>query len=53
LIEEMPLFATAGAGAGGAAEPSPLEALLAETDPDALTPREALALLYHLKALMP
>jgi DNA mismatch repair protein MutS len=49
LSEAMPLFAAA---APQSAAPSPLDALLAETDPDALTPREALALLYRLKALV-
>jgi len=33
------------------AEPSPLERAMAEIDPDALTPRGALDLLYRLKAL--
>ena len=39
---QMPLF-------GGGADQ--LHALLAETDPDALSPREALDLLYRLKGL--
>ena len=34
-----------------AAEPSPVERTLAEINPDALTPREALDALYRLKAL--
>ncbi len=34
-----------------AAEPSPVEAALAEIDPDMLTPRDALAALYLLKSL--
>jgi DNA mismatch repair protein MutS len=33
------------------AEPGPLERAMAEIDPDALTPRGALDLLYRLKAL--
>ena len=33
-------------------EPSALESALAEIDPDALTPREALEALYRLKALL-
>lgn len=60
LSEELPLFA-APAMAGRAAEPPPppeegpepdlaLEALDA-TDPDALTPRQALEVLYRLKSL--
>ncbi len=35
------------------AEPSLLEARLAQIDPDALTPREALDALYALKKLQP
>jgi DNA mismatch repair protein MutS len=51
LLEELPLFA----GAGGADEPEPapqllLEALLA-AEPDTMSPRAALELIYRLKAL--
>jgi DNA mismatch repair protein MutS len=48
-LDDLPLFAAAAA-----AEPeiAPLEAALAEVDPDALTPREALDALYRLKALV-
>jgi len=45
LIEALPLFAETAAG-------SPVEAALAAVSPDALTPREALDLVYRLKALM-
>jgi DNA mismatch repair protein MutS len=33
------------------AQPDPVRQRMAEIDPDALTPREALALLYELKDL--
>ena len=60
IVDEMPLFAASGgperdAGDGGhAAGPSPafLEAVRAELaaiDPDALSPREALEIVYDLK----
>ncbi|MDX2234614.1 MAG: DNA mismatch repair protein MutS [Hyphomonadaceae bacterium] len=51
LTEALPLFA-------GLAEtpetyaPSPLEAALSDVSPDALSPREALDLVYRLKSLM-
>ncbi|MDP6815289.1 MAG: DNA mismatch repair protein MutS, partial [Alphaproteobacteria bacterium] len=53
LAEDLPLFAAArpSSGAGGAQEPSPLERKLAEILPDDLSPREALELIYRLKAL--
>jgi DNA mismatch repair protein MutS len=35
-----------------AAPPHPLVRAVAETDPDAMTPRDALALLYRLRALL-
>ena len=54
LAEDLPLFAAMAAPrpTGGPTAPaasSPVEAALAEIDPDALTPREALDLLYDLK----
>ena len=55
LAEDLPLFAAAVARAGEAkrAEPPPAGAALLEAcaavDPDALTPREALDLVYRLK----
>jgi DNA mismatch repair protein MutS len=49
IAEELPLFGGALADAS-AAEPSAVEKRLAGIDPDALTPREAQALLYELKA---
>ena len=52
LVEELPLFAAAASPASAEAAPSPVEARLAEIHPDELTPREALDLLYELKAEM-
>lgn len=49
LEDDMPLFAASVSG--GEAEPHPVVALLLQTDPDALSPREAAALIYQLKAL--
>lgn len=49
-LEDLPLFAAGFSEPEPAAGPSPLEALLAEVEPDELTPREALDLLYRLKA---
>jgi DNA mismatch repair protein MutS len=50
LAEELPLFAAPPRPA--AAPVSPLLAALEEADPDALSPREAHALLVRLKALL-
>jgi DNA mismatch repair protein MutS len=49
-LDDLPLFAAAAA-AEAEAEPDPLHAALAEVDADALTPREALDLVYKLKRL--
>ena len=52
LADDLPLFASVlrePPPAEAPAEPSPLERLLAGIDPDALTPREALDLVYRLK----
>jgi DNA mismatch repair protein MutS len=52
LADDLPLFAaTAARAAEPAAKASALETTLNEINPDALTPREALELLYHLKEL--
>jgi DNA mismatch repair protein MutS len=52
LADDLPLFAaTAARAAEPAAKASALEIALNEINPDALTPREALELLYHLKEL--
>lgn len=51
--ESLPLFAMAAPETVTDTEtlPSPVEKLLAETDADTLTPREALNLIYRLKTL--
>ncbi len=51
LADDLPLFA-ASRGAPQAAEPSPLEEALKTLDADALAPRDALELIYRLKALL-
>ena len=52
LIDDLPLFAAAPAAQPAAPTgPTPLEQHLADIHPDDLTPREALAALYELKAL--
>ena len=51
LADDLPLFAAAAAAGPTAAEPSAVETRLAEIRPDELTPRQALELLYELKAL--
>ena len=51
LAEDLPLFAASKPSAPQLSEPSPLERLLAELKPDELSPREALELLYKIKAL--
>jgi len=52
LIDDLPLFsAVAAQPAVKPAGPSPLEEKLAGIHPDELSPRDALALIYELKAL--
>jgi len=52
LMEDLPLFqATPPSAPPAPAKTSHLEEKLAEIHPDALSPREALTLLYELKAL--
>jgi DNA mismatch repair protein MutS len=48
-LDDLPLFAAAQEAE--AAAPDPLQAALAEVDADALSPREALDLIYRLKRL--
>ena len=48
LMSDLPLFESAPAAPS---EPSPVDKMLAELDIDALSPREAQALLYQLKDL--
>jgi DNA mismatch repair protein MutS len=54
LADDLPLFAaTARQSAAPAAKaPSPAEDMLARINPDELTPKEALELLYKLRALL-
>ncbi len=52
LADDLPLFAASRA-APPVRAPSALASLLRDLDPDALSPREALELLYRLKALAP
>lgn len=49
--ESLPLFAVAEAGEPEIAPISPIDELLAQTDLDDLSPKEALDLLYRLKAM--
>ncbi|WP_052763692.1 DNA mismatch repair protein MutS [Microvirga massiliensis] len=51
LVEDLPLFAAAARPAPEAPAPDRLQEALADLDPDALTPREALEALYRLKAI--
>jgi DNA mismatch repair protein MutS len=52
LIDDLPLFSASRphSGAGGPARQSAVEAALKDVLPDELTPREALDLIYELKA---
>ncbi len=53
LADDLPLFRAASRIAPAPATPgSPAEDLLREVRPDELTPREALELIYRLKALL-
>jgi DNA mismatch repair protein MutS len=54
LVDELPLFAArpASGPAPAADDPSELEARLAAVNPDELTPREALEVLYDLRRLL-
>ncbi|MBV9376095.1 MAG: DNA mismatch repair protein MutS [Alphaproteobacteria bacterium] len=51
LADDLPLFSAARRRTEPAPRESAVEALLRDTRPDELTPREALDLLYRLKAL--
>ena len=55
LVDDLPLFSAAAPPPAAAAAPraSAVEARLREADPDALSPREALDLVYALRALLP
>ena len=55
LADDLPLFQAAALNEPEAVEVKPgdpLRELLADTEPDTLTPREALDLLYRLKAAL-
>jgi len=53
LADDLPLFSAARRRAQPPPAESPAEVLLRGTHPDELTPREALDLIYRLKALAP
>ena len=53
LADDLPLFSAARPKGAPVARESAVEKALAETHPDTLTPREALELLYKLKAMVP
>jgi DNA mismatch repair protein MutS len=52
LVDDLPLFSAAARPAPAPPAPSAVEARLRAVEPDALTPREALALVYELRALL-
>ena len=53
LADDLPLFAAAGeTGAEAAPAPDPLADALGAINPDALSPKDALELIYRLKDLM-
>jgi len=52
LADDLPLFAAAPVAQAGPPQSSAVEEALAEIHADELTPREALDLIYRLKALM-
>jgi DNA mismatch repair protein MutS len=52
LVDDLPLFSVSCHREPAAREPSLLERRLAETAPDELTPRDALELVYELRAMM-
>jgi len=52
LADQLPLFAAMTVVESARREPSAVERRLAAVDPDALSPREALELLYELRALL-
>jgi DNA mismatch repair protein MutS len=51
LADDLPLFSATAAKKTAAAGPSPLVEALGEIEPDTLSPKDALELLYRLKAL--
>ena len=53
LADDVPLFSAARGRADPPPRESAVEAVPRDTRPDELTPREALGLVYRLKALAP
>jgi DNA mismatch repair protein MutS len=51
-MEDLPLFAAAPPPPPSMTKENPAEKLLAAIAPDELSPREALSLIYELKALL-
>ncbi len=51
LADDLPLFAATLSQPAAGPEPSPVETALSEVEPDSLSPREALELIYRLKEL--
>jgi DNA mismatch repair protein MutS len=51
LAGALPLFSAAAPARARAEEPSPVETLLKAAQPDQMSPREALELLYRLKGM--
>jgi DNA mismatch repair protein MutS len=49
-LDDLPLFAALAPSEPGAREPGPAERMLRDLDPDQLTPKEALEMIYQLKA---
>jgi DNA mismatch repair protein MutS len=52
LIEDLPLFTARAPAAPPPPKQSAVEGRLRDVHPDALTPREALSLVYELRALL-
>jgi DNA mismatch repair protein MutS len=52
LADDLPLFSAARPMPSAATKSSAVEAALAEIQPDTLTPRAALELIYRLKGLL-
>ncbi len=52
IVDDLPLFSATPAPAAQTPKDSEVEARLAETLPDTLTPREALDLIYELKRML-
>ncbi len=52
LSDDLPLFAAASRPTAAQPVESAVESELSDTDPDSMTPREALEYLYHLRGLL-